>query len=85
MSAFIFHRFPTGFQFDLSLGTAWIDSELASTKKLVTLGAGLDTRAWRLHLEEVFEVDFPEVIKAKAPRVEFPNPRRSINIFLFVL
>lgn len=50
-------------------GSHWIDQEVVVAEQLVILGAGLDTRAYRLPAltnVPVFEVDFQEVLEAKA-------------------
>mmetsp|Transcript_9081 Transcript_9081/g.16618 ORF Transcript_9081/g.16618 Transcript_9081/m.16618 type:complete len:269 (-) Transcript_9081:203-1009(-) len=50
--------------------TRWIDEQVSCpVQQLAILGAGLDTRAYRLESLRglpVFEVDFPEVLNAKA-------------------
>lgn len=53
----------------LNWGSHWIDQEVVVAEQLVILGAGLDTRAYRLPAltnVPVFEVDFQEVLEAKA-------------------
>ncbi|CAI9116752.1 OLC1v1017986C1 [Oldenlandia corymbosa var. corymbosa] len=61
----------------LAVRTLWFDSKLEAAlnsfaggaAQIVLLGAGMDTRAYRLsYLKEskVFEVDFPEVMQTKA-------------------
>lgn len=54
----------------LAVRTRWLDDaiESASPKQIVMLGAGLDTRGWRMDsLRDVplFEVDFSEVLQSK--------------------
>ncbi|KAI4316812.1 hypothetical protein L6164_024754 [Bauhinia variegata] len=61
----------------LAVRTLWFDSRLEEAlnsvngreAQVVLLGAGMDTRAYRLSClkdSDVFEVDFPEVLQAKA-------------------
>ena len=53
----------------MNWGSHWIDQEVVVAEQLVILGAGLDTRAYRLPAltnVPVFEVDFQEVLEAKA-------------------
>ena len=57
----------------IAVRTRWIDEQVTAlrTEQLVILGAGMDTRAYRLNGLKgtpVFEVDFPEVLSAKVRR-----------------
>ncbi|KAJ8747936.1 hypothetical protein K2173_013004 [Erythroxylum novogranatense] len=71
----------------LAVRTLWFDSKLEAAldslsggTQVVLLGAGMDTRAYRLScLKEshVFEVDFPEVLEVKTTLLEAAN--ESIN------
>jgi len=61
----------------LSIRTKWIDDEItgasASMEQLVILGAGYDTRGFRLDLNDsmqVFEVDQPDVQAKKLKKLE---------------
>ncbi|OAY22796.1 putative S-adenosyl-L-methionine-dependent methyltransferase MAB_0213c [Manihot esculenta] len=64
----------------LAVRTLWFDSKLEAAlnsfngeAQVVLLGAGMDTRAYRLScLKEsnVFELDFPEVLEVKATLIE---------------
>lgn len=62
----------------------WIDQEVSNfpMAQLVILGAGLDTRAYRLSsLKDVpvFEVDFEEVLSAKATLLEAHAPLAQLH------
>ncbi|XP_076895294.1 uncharacterized protein LOC143547870 [Bidens hawaiensis] len=64
----------------LAVRTLWFDSKLEAAIKsfgggaqVVLLGAGMDTRAYRLEClkeSDVFEIDFPEVIQMKDTLLE---------------
>lgn len=72
--------------------TKWIDDEvekaLATTSQLVLLGAGFDTRAYRLSAGQrsiVFELDHPETSRAKRAVLQrelrsLPNQVRFVEI-----
>jgi len=60
----------------------WIDQEVVVAEQLVILGAGLDTRAYRLPAltnVPVFEVDFQEVLEAKATLLEKHLPVAKLH------
>ncbi|CAE7029159.1 PGR3 [Symbiodinium natans] len=62
--------------------TRWIDEQVAGAGQLVILGAGLDTRAYRLESLKgipVFEVDFPEVLTAKAQLLSGHQPLAKLT------
>jgi methyltransferase (TIGR00027 family) len=71
-----------GVTFDVALRTAAIDDVIRDAisdgaTQLVLLGAGLDTRAWRMpELERctVFELDYPSTQAYKRPRIESIEP-----------
>eukprot|EP00930_Biecheleria_cincta_P072382 TRINITY_DN59789_c0_g1_i1.p1 TRINITY_DN59789_c0_g1~~TRINITY_DN59789_c0_g1_i1.p1 ORF type:complete len:288 (-),score=57.86 TRINITY_DN59789_c0_g1_i1:299-1162(-) len=59
--------------------TRWLDDAIVAAKptQLVIVGSGLDSRAWRMNalsLAEIFELDFPEVLHAKATLLDAENP-----------
>lgn len=71
-----------GLSYDVALRTAAIDDVVrrateAGIEQLVLLGAGLDTRAWRMpELERcmVYELDYPSTQAYKRPRIEALAP-----------
>ncbi|XP_031261264.1 uncharacterized protein LOC116119457 [Pistacia vera] len=65
----------------LAVRTLWFDSQIEAavssftdkTAQVVLLGAGMDTRAYRLGClkeSDIFEVDFPEVLKMKTTLIQ---------------
>jgi len=76
---------PMEFWIDMmAVRTRWGDDAiaLAGTKQLVILGAGLDSRAWRLvALKDlpVFEIDFPEVQDAKKNLLSGVDPLANLH------
>ncbi|KAI9201537.1 hypothetical protein LWI28_024980 [Acer negundo] len=65
----------------LAIRTLWFDSQIEAAlnsfndkeAQVVLLGAGMDTRAYRLGClkdSDVFEVDFPEVLQVKATLIQ---------------
>lgn len=68
----------------IAVRTRWIDEQVTAptTEQLVILGAGMDTRAYRLDGLKgtpVFEVDFPEVLSAKAKLLEGHQPQAKLT------
>jgi methyltransferase (TIGR00027 family) len=54
----------------------WIEQSLGGIDQVVLLGAGFDTRAWRLRslaTVKVFEVDHPDTASVKQARLRFTN------------
>lgn len=74
-----------GLSYDVALRTAAVDDVVrraseAGIEQLVLLGAGLDTRAWRIpELERsmVYELDYPSTQAYKRPRIEALTPLSS--------
>jgi len=68
----------------IAVRTRWIDEQVTAlrTEQLVILGAGMDTRAYRLNGLKgtpVFEVDFPEVLSAKGKLLEGHQPQAKLT------
>lgn len=64
--------------------TRWFDDAITAAKPLqmVILGAGLDSRAWRMYAlsgTEIFEVDFPEVLHSKLTLLSGNAPRANFH------
>ncbi|MFM2161186.1 MAG: hypothetical protein RLZZ383_698 [Pseudomonadota bacterium] len=83
----LFRRSFGGLPYHLELRTQTLDAALCDTAtpdhQVVILGAGYDTRAWRLTGLAAcpwFEVDHPDTQRVKAKRVPEPGRIRSVGV-----